>query len=83
MNKVSNRAMYMNELRVLEITPIITCMKAKDLRRRVTLRTRKVRNILTALNAEIALPFPPDKNVISTIDKTTMIPSKRFILSLT
>lgn len=62
---------------------MITYMKAKDLRSRVTFKTLKVLKILTARNAEIAFPFPPDKNVISTIDNTTIIPSKRFILSLT
>jgi hypothetical protein len=59
---------------------MITYINASDRNNLATLSTRKVLNILTDLNALIAL-FPPVSTVISIILKSTIQPSNKFILS--
>ena len=65
---------------------VITCfIDFKDRRIRVTRRTRKVRNTRTVLKAcRLPAPLPPpiDSIIISTIDRITTPPSRRFIFSL-
>ena len=71
--------MYIKELITFPTTSMIIYINFRPRSKRVTLKTRKVLKIRTARKALTAL-FP-EKKIISKMDKSTILPSKMFILS--